>query len=161
MGKVIVFGLMVWLVIHFIRKASARKRAEEELQELGSGFEVRVTVSGDRWDDDDDYDFESTQSDEECWIPSGQATEIHGHTIPKGMLFVGHGLGSIDSYGADPALINPQLSRSANRSCTTNYEMSYWPAYSRISPDARTAYIDWLAKGRRVENAYIGYVFLF
>ena len=38
--------------------------------------------------------------------------------------------------------------------------MTYWPSYSEISSAARTAYVDWLASGRR-PGAHIGYVFLF
>ena len=159
MGKVLVFGLIVWLIIHFIKKASAKKRAEQELHDFERSIEVRVTYSDDDWEDD--YDFKATQSDEQCWVPPGQSIKLHGHTIKGGMLFVGDGLASLDGYGADPALINPNLSRSSDRSCTENYAMSYWPSYNRISPEARAAYVDWLTKGRRVQGAYIGYVFLF
>ena len=158
MGNAIVAVLVIWLIVHFIKKASAKKKARQELEEFANNIEVRVTYSD---DDYDDYNFKKTQSDEECWIPPGQSVEIYGHTIKGGMLYVGTGLGALSGYGADPALINPELSRSADRSCTENYRMSYWPSYSQISPEARAAYIDWLAKGRRVEGAYIGYVFLF
>jgi len=158
MGNAIVAVIVLWLIIHFFKKASAKKKAEKELEEFSSSIEVRVTYSD---DDYDDYSFKATQSDEECWIPPGQSVEIYGHTINGGMLYVGNGLGALSGYGADPALINPDLSRSSDRSCTDNYGMSYWPSYSRISPEARAAYIDWLVKGRRVEGAYIGYVFLF
>ncbi|WP_207262968.1 TerB N-terminal domain-containing protein [Desulfovibrio sp. Huiquan2017] len=158
MGNAIVAVLIIWLIVHFIKKASAKKKAEQQLEEFTSSIEVRVTYSD---DDYDDYNFKATQSDEQCWIPPGQSVEIYGHTIKGGMLYVGTGLGTLNGYGADPALINPELPRSSDRSCTENFGMSYWPSYSRISPEARAAYIDWLAKGRRVEGAYIGYVFLF
>ena len=39
--------------------------------------------------------------------------------------------------------------------------MGYWPTYADINPQARAAYLSWLAGGRRDPNAYIGYVFLF
>lgn len=159
MEKVLIFGLIVWLIIYFIRKASAKNKAKQEREEIANSIEVRVSSSGNDWDDD--YDFKATQSDEECWIPPRQSVEIFGHTLKGGMLFVGNGLGSLNGYGADPALINPERSISSDKSCTVNFGMSYWPSYSRISPEARAAYIDWLAKGRRVPGAYIGYVFLF
>jgi len=96
---------------------------------------------------------------EERWVPPGKQITIHGKTIKGGMLYVQSG--PSDRYGADPSLINVDLPRSPNRSCINNYGMSYWPSYSDISAEARSAYIDWLEKGRRVKDAYIGYVFLF
>ena len=158
MGNAIVAVLVIWLIVHFVKKASAKKKASQEIEEFANSIEVQITYSD---DDYDDYNFKATQSDDECWVPPGQSVEIHGHAIKDGMLFVGDGLGALSGYGADPALINPKLPRSSGRSCTDNFRMSYWPSYSQISPEARAAYIDWLAKGRRVEGAYIGYVFLF
>ena len=39
--------------------------------------------------------------------------------------------------------------------------MPYWPRYSEISPDARAAYLDWLATGRSDRRYGVGHVFLY
>ena len=39
--------------------------------------------------------------------------------------------------------------------------MNYWPAYDKMNPRARAAFLTWLADGRRNESTYIGYVFVF
>lgn len=104
-------------------------------------------------------DVEEVEIEEERWVSPGEQVSIHGKTIEGGMLYIQSG--PSDRYGADPSLINVDLPRSPNRPCTENYGMSYWPSYSDISAEARSAYMDWLEKGRRVKGAYIGYVFLF
>lgn len=42
----------------------------------------------------------------------------------------------------------------------TERQMPYWPSYRSITPEARRAYLQWLAGGRR-QPADAGYVFLF
>jgi len=39
--------------------------------------------------------------------------------------------------------------------------MDYWPSYSGATPDARSAYLFWLASGRKDPKADLGYVFLY
>ena len=39
--------------------------------------------------------------------------------------------------------------------------MPYWPSYSEISPNARAAYLDWLATGRSDRRYGVGHVFLY
>ncbi len=101
------------------------------------------------------------------WIPAGKIVEIAGKSIAGGMIYVGKNLKPASNrhhYGtetADPALINPSLSVNFRRPDHHGQGMSYWPAYATISPEARAAYLEWLAQGRVSSDAYIGYVFLF
>jgi uncharacterized tellurite resistance protein B-like protein len=86
---------------------------------------------------------------------------IAGRRIEGGMLYVGNGLGSIaDSHVAEPSLVNPAL-RVAVRPAPPANRIGYWPSYSRLEPEGRTTYLDWLATGRRDPAYDIGYVFLF
>lgn len=93
------------------------------------------------------------------WIPAGQSVEVAGLTLPGGMLYVGTKLPA--GFGAnDPCLIDP--SKSVARSGDfTERQMNYWPSYAEISPEARRAYLNWLASGRQDPEADIGFVFLF
>lgn len=100
-------------------------------------------------------------SADECWIPLGREVTVAGYTIQGGMLYVGQGLPSISGFSIEPALIDPSLPVKRTSPDRSGTSMTYWPSYSSISPEARAAYLDWLATGRRDPAAYIGYVFLY
>lgn len=93
------------------------------------------------------------------WVPAGQSVEVGGLTIPGGMLYLGTTL-KTPHGGNDPALIDPKKT-VASYGDFTERQTNYWPSYSEISPSARRAYLDWLAKGRRHPEADVGYVFLY
>jgi len=95
------------------------------------------------------------------WIGPGTSTDVGGQLIPGGMLYVGRGLRAATGAGIEPALIDPTLSVRGSKPDHTGATMGYWPNYADINPQARAAYLSWLAGGRRDPNAYIGYVFLF
>lgn len=94
------------------------------------------------------------------WVMPGASVNVAGLSLPGGLLYVGSDLRS--SYGLiDPALINPAL-RVTQRDVDMSIRLTdYWPSYSDCTPDARRAYLQWLADGRRATEANIGYVFLF
>ncbi len=94
------------------------------------------------------------------WVPVGETVSVAGFEISGGLLYVGSGLRA--RYGeVDPALIDPKLSVATAPVVTSLRLMDYWSSYSNITPDARRAYLQWLAGGRRDPSADIGYVFLF
>lgn len=88
-------------------------------------------------------------------------TEVAGLSISGGLLYVGAHLPAPNGRDTDPALIVPLLPVNLRRPDRHGVSMSYWPSYSRISPEARGAYLQWLADGRSDPEAYIGYVFLY
>ncbi|GAA0976289.1 TerB N-terminal domain-containing protein [Acrocarpospora macrocephala] len=77
------------------------------------------------------------------------------------MIYVGAGLRSASGAMVEPALIDPRLSVDHHRPDWNGSSLDYWPSYTMISPQARAAYLTWLADGRRVPNIPIGYVFLY
>lgn len=96
----------------------------------------------------------------ECqWIPKGVSIEIAGCLVTCGLLYVGNSLRTVTGDN-DPCLIDP----SKEVALAADYQarlMGYWPSYSKISAEARRAYINWLAKGKKDPTADIGYVFLY
>ncbi|MBE9101684.1 TerB N-terminal domain-containing protein [filamentous cyanobacterium LEGE 07170] len=87
---------------------------------------------------------------------------IAGYEISGGMIYVGLNLPANSTLAQDhPSLINPALRIEQNRPDHEGMDMSYWPAYVKISPACRAAYLEWLAGGRSAPNTCIGYVFLF
>lgn len=96
------------------------------------------------------------------WIPPKQSTTIAGISIPGGMIYVGTSL-SNPSGRSDPSLIDPsrKVAPRSDSDYTHRNLMGYWPSYSEISPEARYAFLQWLAGGRKDPMADIGYVFVF
>ncbi|MGH7286095.1 MAG: TerB N-terminal domain-containing protein [Polyangiaceae bacterium] len=95
------------------------------------------------------------------WMYPGERAVLGPYQIDGGMLYIGEHLPSTGRpYDPDPALIDPRLPVDARNPDHAGTGMPYWPAYSRISPRQRAAYLAWLAGGRR-DATYIGYVFLF
>jgi len=95
-----------------------------------------------------------------AWIPAGQLVTIADTAIPGGLVYVGTTLRT-PSGRPDPALIDPSKKVAARGDYADRHFMNYWPSYSDISPEARRAYLQWLAGGRQDPTADIGYVFLF
>lgn len=93
------------------------------------------------------------------WIPGDEIVEIAGLRISGGMLYVGHNLPGGNRY-PDPALIDPRRN-VAKQGDFTERHTDYWPSYSAISAQARRAYLNWLADGRKHPEADVGYVFLY
>lgn len=98
--------------------------------------------------------------DEWRWVPAGESITVAGLNLPGGMLYVGSGLRA--RYGeTEPALINPKLKVTTAVVDVSLRLTDYWPGYSNITPDARRAYLQWLADGRKDPETNIGYIFLF
>lgn len=93
------------------------------------------------------------------WISAGQSVSVSGVTIPGGMVYVGTSLPT-PLGDNDPCLIDPSKS-VARQGDYTERQMGYWPSYSDISANARRAYLNWLAGGRKDPEADVGFVFLF
>jgi len=99
---------------------------------------------------------------DKVWIPQNQSVDISGYKVDGGMMYVGEGLSSVrNDYSPEPALINPRLKVNKASPDYVGSSMTYWPSYSDITPEARAAYLEWLATGRKNPDTYIGYVFLF
>ena len=94
------------------------------------------------------------------WISAGQPVTIADTLIPGGLVYVGTTLRA-PSGRPDAALIDPSKKVAARGDYADRHLMNYWPSYSDISPEARRAYLQWLAGGRQDPTADIGYVFLF
>ena len=94
------------------------------------------------------------------WVPANEPIEVAGLCIPGGMVYVGLSLKT--TYGQqDPSLINPNLPVGKQSVDISLKRTDYWPNYSGVTPDARRAYLQWLATGREDPTADIGCVFLF
>lgn len=93
------------------------------------------------------------------WLNKSETITVAGIEIRGGKIYVGPSLTAANG-GVEPALIDPRKNVAKNGHYTERHT-NYWPNYSDISPQARRAYLLWLADGRSAPDADIGYVFLY
>lgn len=92
------------------------------------------------------------------WLAEGESITVAGLAIPGGMLYITE---RATQFGqTEPSLIDATLRVARSPMSLTERQMPYWPSYRSITPEARRAYLQWLAGGRR-QPADAGYVFLF
>lgn len=95
------------------------------------------------------------------WFGPGQAVSLGKQVLPGGMIYVGTSLMAANGSGQEPALINPSLKVDSRNPDWGARTTTYWPAYHSITPQARAAYLHWLAGGRQQPEAPISWPFLF
>ncbi|MBR1146133.1 TerB N-terminal domain-containing protein [Bradyrhizobium sp. AUGA SZCCT0431] len=94
------------------------------------------------------------------WIPASERVKVGSTEIGGGLFYFGAWI-PLDGAGTDQYAINPTLPASSRTADVEGQTMSYWPSYARMSPDARRAFLDWMAGGRRHPAYGIGHVFMF
>ena len=94
------------------------------------------------------------------WIESGEVVNVAGRNIP-GMIYLGATSSRSGPAWEGNPFLDPKLRVSKGNPDIGGESMPYWPSYASISPQARAAYLDWLANGRRDKRYGVGYVFLF
>ncbi|CNE20158.1 hypothetical protein HB976_03950 [Yersinia mollaretii] len=94
------------------------------------------------------------------WLRPGELAVVAGINLPDGMIYIGNKYKS-NRTGAEPAFINPSMDVAEQEVDTSLPLIDNAPDYSTCSPEARRAYLQWLAEGRKSPTAHIGYVFLF
>jgi uncharacterized tellurite resistance protein B-like protein len=103
----------------------------------------------------------SSVTADDCWVSAGRDVTVAGYIVAGGMVYVGRGLRSAAGLRVEPALVDPTLPVKRSNPDRSGDGMTYWPSYTSIPPECRSAYLEWLASGRRDPSACIGYVFLF
>ena len=102
------------------------------------------------------------QTAEECWVPPGEAVRVGPYTVTRGMIYVGAGLyRDRRAWKPEDFLIDPTLKVSSEAPDHAGRTVSPWPAYHKLTPHARAAYLDWLADGARRPETPAGYVTLY
>lgn len=94
------------------------------------------------------------------WKAPGIGIRVQKYIL-EGQVYIGEGLKSLSGVGVEPALINPGLTVAPGVFDLSERMTGYWPTYDALSPEARGAYLQWLASGRKAPEADIGLVFLY
>ncbi len=102
----------------------------------------------------------SSSSDDARWVEPGEVVTVAGRAIP-GMVYLGSSSADLGRSWEGSPFIDPRLRVAVDDPDVAGSRFSYFPRYREIPPQARAAYLDWLADGRRDNSYGLGYVFLF
>ena len=94
------------------------------------------------------------------WVKSGEASIVAGRNI-GGMIYLGPDPRRGYSQTLTRPVIVPNLAVAPSGPDISGDSMPYWPSYLGITPNARAAYLDWLAGGRSDRRYGVGHVFLY
>ena len=94
------------------------------------------------------------------WVGCEETAVVAGRNI-GGMVYLGPGRGRGDLPTMWRPTIVPTLPVAPSQPDISGDSMPYWPGYSEITPNARAAYLDWLATGRSDRRYGVGHVFLY
>ena len=102
------------------------------------------------------------------WVLPCEVTIVGGVEITGGYFYLGQRMKppgqSLSGYyddGTEASLIDDTLKIYPKPYLYEDSSLGYWPSYSSLSPDARGAYLSWLASDRRDQSCPIGYVFIY
>ncbi|EKN6252894.1 TPA: TerB N-terminal domain-containing protein [Yersinia enterocolitica] len=102
------------------------------------------------------------------WVLPGEVTTVGGVKITDGNFYFGQLMKpagqSMSGYyddGSEASLIDDTLKIYPKSYLYEDNSLGYWPSYSSLSPDARGAYLSWLASDRHDASCPVGYVFIY
>ncbi|MGK4328715.1 TerB N-terminal domain-containing protein [Lonsdalea quercina] len=102
------------------------------------------------------------------WVLPCEVTIVGGVEITGGYFYLGQRMKpagqSLSGYyddGTEASLIDDTLKIYPKPYLYEDSSLGYWPSYSSLSPDARGAYLSWLASDRRDASCPVGYVFIY
>lgn len=89
------------------------------------------------------------------WVSRGEKIQVAGHNIEGGLVYI------TGDLSAENWLINASLDALAAEPDFKGEFIDFWPVYSQMPVQCRTAYLTWLAEGRTRANIHPAYVLLF
>lgn len=102
------------------------------------------------------------------WVKPGERITVGGVEITGGHVYFGQqmkpegqNLGDYYDGGEEASLIDDRLKVRAQTYLYEDSSLGYWLNYFSLSPDARGAYLSWLASDRHDASCPIGYVFIY
>jgi hypothetical protein len=95
------------------------------------------------------------------WVAPGESVVVQGLNIQTGLFYLGSGVANRDGGVISQYVVNPKLPLHSSESDVICATMPYWPSYASITPQARRAFLAWMATGRADPSYGVGHVFLF
>ncbi|MCU7829586.1 MAG: TerB N-terminal domain-containing protein [Candidatus Thiodiazotropha sp. (ex Myrtea sp. 'scaly one' KF741663)] len=156
------FALIIWLVAVFRTKPQVTSEAHTPRKRARSSSRHDFASL----DDSPAYGASEispaklSKDSEKFWVAPGASRSLKGYELGD-MIYFGTGLAGGTGVFIEPALVDPKLRINTKGAEYTVRQLNYWPSYTQASPEARAAYLKWLAQGREDPKTDIGYVFLY
>ncbi|MBD2826527.1 TerB N-terminal domain-containing protein [Xenorhabdus szentirmaii] len=127
----------------------------------GRGVEVRITPVG--------YPKTSKKTGTVArWVQMGERIAVGGIEIFGGHFYFGQRMkpagNNLNGYydeGSEASLVDDTCEIKLTSYLYEDGSLGYWPSFSSLSPEARGAYVSWLASDRCDSACPIGYVFIY
>lgn len=102
------------------------------------------------------------------WVHMGERIAVAGVEILGGHFYFGQRMkpagNNLNGYyddGSEASLIDDTCKIKPTSYLYEDSSLGYWPSFSSLSPEARGAYVSWLASDRSDPSCPIGYVFIY
>ena len=101
------------------------------------------------------------------WVLPGEMITVAGVAISGGHFYLGQRMpsgqesGGYYDDGSEASLIDDTCKIQPTSYLYEDSSLGYWPSFSSLSPEARGAYVSWLASDRCDSSCPIGYVFIY
>ena len=102
------------------------------------------------------------------WVLPGDMITVAGVAISGGYIYLGQRMKPSDQEsggyyddGSEASLIDDTCKIQPTSFYYEDSSLGYWPSFSSLSPEARGAYVSWLASDRSDPSCPIGYVFIY
>lgn len=102
------------------------------------------------------------------WIFPGEMITVSGIEVTGGHFYLGqrmkpagHNSGGYYDGNNEASLVDDTLKIYPTPYIYEDSSLGYWPSFSSLSPEARGAYLSWLASDRCDTSCPIGYVFIY
>lgn len=102
------------------------------------------------------------------WVLPGEMITVAGVAISGGYIYLGQRMKPSDQEsggyyddGSEASLIDDTCKIQPTSFYYEDSSLGYWPSFSSLSPEARGAYVSWLASDRSDPSCPIGYVFIY
>lgn len=102
------------------------------------------------------------------WVLPGEMITVAGVAISGGYIYLGQRMkpseqesGGYYDDGSEASLIDDTCKIQPTSFYYEDSSLGYWPSFSSLSPEARGAYVSWLASDRSDPSCPIGYVFIY
>jgi tellurite resistance protein len=149
---IVVVLLVIWYAVSGAKRTDPRNQTSVVAKPSASAAPLSQTLAAAR---------KSAPRDQQTliWHGGGSNLSLAGFTLIDPYVYVSASPRDRFYSPVDPSEIDP--SAGVRRPMGPTAEMGYWPWYSRIQPEHRYLYLEWLASGKRTLPSQEGLLFLY
>ncbi|GAB5521936.1 MAG: hypothetical protein RhofKO_41870 [Rhodothermales bacterium] len=155
-----VFGWLGWRAYHS-RQHTAEVDAELEAYTPTDRFDIVLNPEAGR-DRLKPVPRALEQPEVLCWVAPNETVEIGNVPLTRGLVYVGAGMyKDRNAWLPYDFLIDPTLPVNLDDPDREGRTVAPWASYNKLTPNARAAFLLWLADGAQAPDAVQGFVMMY